>query len=165
MRRLGVSPPYSNSHFSYECVFCFTSSDHPLSLCHGPFYCGKGKRGEEKKGAWVETHKLEIRLLYFALKQLLTTFEHVGFCSAAQWSVGSKADIRVKNKINTYGDCKRYFHSWYFPQGFCEQSQLYLIFLVFHVLHEVKLLRLKLVDPVPHLLGPLPWKHNDTKWR
>lgn len=32
----------------------------------------------------------------------------------------------------------------------------YLIFLVLHVLNEVKLLRLQLVDPVPHVLGPLP---------
>lgn len=32
---------------------------------------------------------------------------------------------------------------------------LYLIFLVFHVLHEIEFLWLQLVDPVPHILSPL----------
>ena len=39
----------------------------------------------------------------------------------------------------------------------------YLIFLVLHMLNEVKLLWLKLVDPVPHFLGPLPWRHIEYK--
>lgn len=37
---------------------------------------------------------------------------------------------------------------------------LYLIFLVFHVLHVVEFLWLQLVDSVPHILSPLPLKHK-----
>lgn len=36
-------------------------------------------------------------------------------------------------------------------------SNKYLIFLVFHMLHKVKLLWFQMVDAIPHVLSPLPW--------
>lgn len=181
MDRKSVIPPFLHCLlFLLSLCFCFlfffffpplfTSSDRPPSLCHGPFYCRRERGGRRKKArsdvtgtAETDEQQMAVRFIIFCTKVTTHNFW-------ACWILFSNTMICTRRNQNNYERDQskdlqfpvNQLNSSYFPDHFCLQSQQYLIFLMLHVLHEVKLLRLQLVDPVPHLLGPLPWKQRQN---